>query len=268
MRYGILAIMIVVALLAALILIPQCSEQTGTRQSLNSPTGEAEYEAIPAVERPDYGEVISDKQQRADLATQAQQFIDAVTKNPNAITAAPATQPGEPNNTAAANAAQTQPKPPVKLGRVLRSHQKVATGKAPTVQQLFDHYTIPMEKDELYYVHNVTKADEDGLWGVLRFTLSEWFARGVALQRGQKASTYQVLIPQNADRKNVAGGSSFLGKVIHYKTYEAWVFDRKTWTMTDNPNNIVPGKHAVIVSFTPKEMIGIYQYFVKHGEQP
>lgn len=120
--------------------------------------------------------------------------------------------------------------------------------------------TIP--SDAVLYVHTVTSRDNEGIWGIVHEGILENFARGVAVHRGESTETYQVDIPEDADQRRPDNSSSFLGRLIHEKTRQSYVYNYRTDRVGRNPDLILPGEEIVIVSFTPEELVSVYKHFV------
>jgi len=120
--------------------------------------------------------------------------------------------------------------------------------------------------DAVLYVHTVQRDDGQGIWGIVQQGILRNFAAGVAIHRGKSSQTYQVEIPENADERRPDNSSSFLGRLIHDKTRQSYVYNYKTERIGRNPGLIHPGEEIVIVSFTPDELVEVYKHFVR--EQP
>ncbi|MBS1270805.1 MAG: hypothetical protein MAG794_01773 [Gammaproteobacteria bacterium] len=115
--------------------------------------------------------------------------------------------------------------------------------------------------DAVFYVHTVQPEDDQGIWGVVHHGIVENFARGVAVHRGESSETYRVDIPRHADERRPDTSSSFLGRLIHEKTRQSYVYNYQTERLGRNPDLIIPGQEIVIVRFAPDELISIYKYF-------
>ena len=83
----------------------------------------------------------------------------------------------------------------------------------------------------------------------------------MAIRRGEEINTYQVEIPRDADERLADQSSSFLGKMIHQKTMDSYVYNFKQNRMGRNPDRVVPGQEIVIINFHPDELINIYKHF-------
>ena len=121
---------------------------------------------------------------------------------------------------------------------------------------------IAVSDDSLFYVRTVRDGDAQGIWGIVHDGLIENFARGMAIRRGESVNTYQVAIPTDADEREVDASSSFLGRLIHRKVSESFVYNVREHRMGRNPDQIFPGQEIVIVNFEPEELITIYEHFV------
>lgn len=119
--------------------------------------------------------------------------------------------------------------------------------------------------DAVFYVHTVRPEDSQGIWGIVHDGIVENFAEGVAVHRGESTETYRVDIPPHADEREPDSSSSFLGRIIHEKSQQTYVYNYQTERLGRNPDLIFPGQEIVIVSFTPDELIEIYKYFARAG---
>ena len=115
--------------------------------------------------------------------------------------------------------------------------------------------------DSIFYVRTVRSTDRQGIWGIVHSGLTDNFARGVAVRRGEQIETYTVRIPPEADEVRHDRSSSFLGRLIHRKTRESFVYNFRENRMGRNPDHIHPGQEIVIVNFEPAELIAIYKQF-------
>ncbi|MDZ7839535.1 MAG: hypothetical protein U5R46_01760 [Gammaproteobacteria bacterium] len=120
-----------------------------------------------------------------------------------------------------------------------------------------------MASDAVFYVHTVRPDDDLGIWGIVHDGITENFAEGVAVHRGDSVETYRVDIPSDADQLDADQSSSFLGKIIYDKSRKTYVYNYRTDRLGRNPDLIMPGQEIVIVSFTPEELIEIYKYFAR-----
>ncbi|MCK5364909.1 MAG: hypothetical protein KAR22_18155, partial [Gammaproteobacteria bacterium] len=104
--------------------------------------------------------------------------------------------------------------------------------------------------------------DDQGIWGIIHDGIMSNFAQGMAIRRGKEVNTYKVDIPRDADELLQNQSSSFLGKLIHRKAAESYVYNFKKNRMGQNPDQVSPGQEIVIINFEPEELIGIYKHFV------
>lgn len=117
--------------------------------------------------------------------------------------------------------------------------------------------------DAVFYVHTVKPENDQGIWGIVHTGILENFAEGVAVHRGQQTETYRIAIPRHADERRPDSSSSFLGRLIHQKSMQSYVYNYETGRIGRNPDIILPGQEIVIVSFTPEELIAIYKHFAR-----
>ena len=116
--------------------------------------------------------------------------------------------------------------------------------------------------DSIFYVRTVRDTDDQGIWGIIHDGIMTNFAQGMAIRRGKEVNTYKVDIPRDADELLQDRASSFLGKLIHRKAAESYVYNFKKNRMGKNPDQVMPGQEIVIINFEPEELIGIYKHFV------
>ncbi|AFJ02818.1 hypothetical protein Q7C_1670 [Methylophaga frappieri] len=122
----------------------------------------------------------------------------------------------------------------------------------------------PIEKDSLLYLHRVTEADYQGLWGIIQSGLINKFRRGMRLEGMGPQSTLSVTIPADADEPLPDGLSSFLGKILNQKVTSSYVYNFRTEAMGRNPNLIFPGQQLIMIEFEADEIRDIYLYFAEH----
>ena len=122
---------------------------------------------------------------------------------------------------------------------------------------------LDLPSDVIFYLRTVRPEDEQGIWGIVQDGLAGNFARGMAIRYGQSVQTYQVEIPEHADEVLPDQSSSFLGRLIHTKTDQSYVYNFKRHRMGRNPDRIYPGQEIVIINFTPEELISIFKHFVE-----
>ena len=118
------------------------------------------------------------------------------------------------------------------------------------------------DEEALFYVRTVRADDSQGLWGIIHDGLLHNFARGLAIRRGEAIDSYQVEIPRHADERLADESSSFLGRIIHEKVQESYVYNFQQHRMGKNPNRIEPGQEIVVVRFSHDELVAIYKHFV------
>ncbi len=116
--------------------------------------------------------------------------------------------------------------------------------------------------DSIFYVRTVRDTDDQGIWGIIHDGIMTNFAQGMAIRRGKEVNTYKVDIPRDADELLQNQSSSFLGKLIHRKAADSYVYNFKKNRMGQNPDQVLPGQEIVIINFEPEELIGIYKHFV------
>ena len=132
--------------------------------------------------------------------------------------------------------------------------------ESATLAELLDR-RMAAESDSIFYVRTVRPTDDQGIWGIVHDGLIENFARGMAIRDGEKIETYTVHIPREADEMSLDRTSSFLGRLIHRKTEESFVYNFRENRMGYNPDRIYPGQEIVIIDFRPEELIAIYRHF-------
>ena len=124
---------------------------------------------------------------------------------------------------------------------------------------------LQREKEEnpgaVFYLHTVQDTDDQGIWGIVHFGLTDNFARGVAVRLGEDVETYTVEIPRDADERLDDQSSSFLGKLIDGKTKDSFVYNYRDNRMGRNPDRIYPGQEIVIIKFESEELMSIYTHF-------
>lgn len=117
-----------------------------------------------------------------------------------------------------------------------------------------------LEASALFYLHRVTEADRQGLWGIIQSGLIQRFRQGLALE-GINKDLVRVTIPADADEPLPTGLSSFLGKVLNNKVESSYIYNYTTSTMGHNPDLIYPGQQLILIHFSSKELKDIYQFF-------
>ena len=136
------------------------------------------------------------------------------------------------------------------------------TLEAASVAELL-RQELDLPSDAIFYLRTVRPEDVQGIWGIVQAGLSGNFARGMAIRYGQSINTYKIEIPRYADEILPDNSSSFLGKLIHEKTLESYVYNFRDHRIGRNPDRIYPGQEIVIINFTPGELISIFKHFVE-----
>jgi len=119
-------------------------------------------------------------------------------------------------------------------------------------------------EEDLFYIHAVTEADVQGIWGIIQHGLMERFLKGVPMAIEEEGARKQVLtleIPGDADERRQNGYSSFLGRMLVEKTRESYAYNHTNGRMGRNPDHVVPGQEIVIIRFSKKELVEIYRHF-------
>ena len=132
--------------------------------------------------------------------------------------------------------------------------------ESATLAELLDQ-RMAVKPDSIFYLRTVRPTDDQGIWGIVHDGLIENFARGMAIRDGEETKTYTVHIPREADEMVLDQTSSFLGRLIHRKTEESFVYNFRENRMGRNPDRIYPGQEIVIIDFQPEELIAIYRHF-------
>lgn len=150
--------------------------------------------------------------------------------------------------------------PTIKAGTSLIIIRKPYQLEAATIADLLREQQA-LSPDSVFYVRTVRPSDTQGIWGIVHDGLIENFARGMAIRRGEEINTYQVEIPRDADERLADQSSSYLGKMIHQKTIDSYVYNFKENRMGRNPDRVYPGQEIVIINFHSDELIDIYKHF-------
>ena len=130
-----------------------------------------------------------------------------------------------------------------------------------TIRELLEG-TVEIGEHDVFYVHAVTPDDYQGLWGIIQKGVTENFARGVRITNAGRTDTYRVAVPADADEVLEDNSSSPLGLMIHRKSRETIVYNRKLGRLTQDPDvTIFPGNELIIVGFKPEELISLYKHF-------
>jgi len=154
---------------------------------------------------------------------------------------------------------QAEPLGPGELIGVIKEPYPLET--ATVADLLLDRQAL--EPDSIFYVRTVREEDVQGIWGIVQSGLVDNFARGIAIRRGEGIDTYRVEIPPYADEVLPNRSSSFLGRLIHEKSLDSYVYNFRLNRMGRNPDLIYPGQEIVIVQFAPEELVAIYRHFVE-----
>lgn len=114
----------------------------------------------------------------------------------------------------------------------------------------------------LFYLHRVSKHDQQGLWGIIQTGLTDKFREGVHIEGiASNKDSVQAIIPADADEKLRSGLSSFLGKILNNKVNSSYIYNFSTHTMSHDPDQIYPGQQLIMIHFSPQELSRIYQFF-------
>lgn len=113
--------------------------------------------------------------------------------------------------------------------------------------------------NQVFYIHSVRPDDRQGIWGILRRGLIDTFARGIRIQ--DRSRLLSAAIPEDADALLEDGRSSWLGRLLHDKVKQTWIYNHQQGLLGQNPDVIHPGQQLVIVRFSEEELINIYNHF-------
>ncbi|MBP0047962.1 hypothetical protein H9C73_04390 [Marinobacterium sp. AK62] len=113
--------------------------------------------------------------------------------------------------------------------------------------------------NEVFYIHSVDGADQQGLWGIIHQGLIETFTRGIRID--DRSRLLSVAIPEDADEPLADKRSSWLGTLLKDKVETTWVYNYQQGLLGQNPNVIHPGQQLIIVRFDEDELIDIYNHF-------
>ncbi|SEQ11849.1 hypothetical protein SAMN03080615_00506 [Amphritea atlantica] len=141
-------------------------------------------------------------------------------------------------------------------------HKAVPTSQLPLADQvrlkeLLNNPDNPA--GTLFYIHGVSDADKQGLWGIIQSGLIDTFAKGIQL----KAQLISADIPQEADERLPNSTSSFLGSILDQKVKDTYVYNYHKGILGQNPNLITPGQELIVVTFSQDELIDIYNHFAQ-----
>lgn len=251
MQYFIGAVLLVGALIGGLIYINNDSSDTGDEtvdgESVSS------YQELPEIDLPDYANVVADEARRTELENEASAFLDGLTNADRDVSDgnSDAIDPKQFSFVDAVDALLVKG----------QDHVQVDNHSVP-LAEIMRSEGKPIDRSSYYFMHKVSSDDAQGIWGVVQADLMRRFADGVAINRGEDSQQYQVLIPQYADEKLDNGQSSFLGKVLYHKSQRSVVYNTWAGERRFGRDVILPEQDVVIIDFTRKELIGIYQYFV------
>ena len=206
---------------------------------------------------------------KAEPSPAAQDEAPAPTTPAPTANAPTANAPKKAAEEAAEPAADTRPattgkedapapaKPPALRG----TDETAAPPRTITIRELLEG-TVEVGEHDVFYVHAVTPDDRQGVWGIIQKAVTENFARGVRLTIEGRTDTYQVAVPPHADEILDNRWSSPLGLMIHRKSRETIIYNRKLGRLTLDPDvTIYPGNELVIVGFQPEELMNLYKHF-------
>jgi hypothetical protein len=136
-----------------------------------------------------------------------------------------------------------------------------------SIKELVQSSELP--DNALFYLHRVTEADRQGLWGIIQAGLIERFRQGLSLEGiSPNRDKLRVTIPADADEPLPTGLSSFLGKILDQKVEYSYIYNFSTHTMGHDPDLIFPGQQLILIHFSPDELKRIYLFFAEqHDEQ-
>jgi len=120
----------------------------------------------------------------------------------------------------------------------------------------------------LFYLHRVTEADRQGLWGIIQTGLIQRFRQGLSLEGiAANKETVSVTIPADADEPLPTGLSSFLGRILNQKVESSYIYNFSTHTMGHDPDLIHPGQQLILIHFSPDELKRIYLFFAEQRNE-
>ena len=150
---------------------------------------------------------------------------------------------------------------PAKTPTFRSTDESAAPPGTITIRKLLEG-TVEVGDHDVFYVHAVTPDDTQGLWGIIQKAVTENFARGVRLTIEGRTDTYRVAVPPDADEVLDDRSSSPFGLMIHRKSRETIVYNRKLGHLTQDPDvTLYPGDELVIVGFEPEELISLFKHF-------
>lgn len=128
--------------------------------------------------------------------------------------------------------------------------------------------TGELPDNALFYLHRVTKADVQGLWGIIQQGLIHRFRQGLSLEGiATNRDLVRVTIPADADEPLPTGLSSFLGRILSQKVESSYIYNFSTQTMGHDPNLIHPGQQLILIHFKPYELKRIYLFFAEQRDE-
>lgn len=120
----------------------------------------------------------------------------------------------------------------------------------------------------LFYLHRVTEADVQGLWGIIQQGLIQRFRQGLSLEGiASNRDLVRVTIPADADEPLPTGLSSFLGRILNQKVESSYIYNFGTHTMGHNPNLVHSGQQLILIHFKPNELQRIYVFFAEQRDE-
>lgn len=264
MPFVIAAIALVLALLGGLFYLTSDDDSASGGGQFES-QAESTYAVLPEIALPDYANVVTDDVQRERLEAEATRYIEALS---GVDRGNPASASFSGNSTEVSTQGQSGGTFVSSAGKDQSSAMLVAAkaniqvnGQNIPLAHLLETMGRSLDPAMFYFVHSVDENDQQGIWGVVQNDLMTRFAQGVAINRGDDANRYTVLIPSKADETLGDGTSSFLGRALFHKSSQAIVYNSWTGERRYRRGIIIPGQDIVIVPFEREELIGIYQYF-------
>ena len=128
-----------------------------------------------------------------------------------------------------------------------------------TLRELLEG-TVEIEEGDVFYVHAVTAHDEQGLWGIIQKGVTENFARGVRVHVNERTTTLKMNVPPDADELLENHSSSPLGLMIHRKSKDTIIYNRRLGRLTTDPDvTIFPGNELIIVGFKQNELVDLFK---------
>lgn len=143
---------------------------------------------------------------------------------------------------------------------VSSQHRTIPAGELPMADQirLKELLNNPDSAEgTLFYIHGVSEADKQGLWGIIQSGLIDTFTKGIQLE----TRLISADIPREADERLANSTSSFLGTILDQKVKDTYVYNYHKGILGQNPNLITPGQELIVVTFSQDELIRIYNHF-------